>query len=224
MVRTSEKAPIETGPGLADQTAERIRQSLIAGKLVPGQQLSEASVSNSLDVSRNTLREAFRMLTHEGLLTQKPYRGVFVVVPSMASIVDIYRVRRMIECQAIGHAPPKHPASRFMRAAVEEAQLKREADDWPAVGTANMDFHAAVVALADSERLDRLYANISAELRLAFGLLDDAEYLHRPYVDLNAQILALYENDDPGAAAQALEDYLVLSERTVLASYARNLA
>ncbi|HWU46820.1 MAG TPA: GntR family transcriptional regulator [Humibacter sp.] len=224
MVRASEKAPIETGPGLADQTAERIRQSLIAGKLVPGQQLSEASVSNSLDVSRNTLREAFRMLTHEGLLTQKPYRGVFVVVPSMASIVDIYRVRRMIECQAIGHAPPKHPASRFMRAAVEEAQLKREADDWPAVGTANMDFHAAVVALADSERLDRLYANISAELRLAFGLLDDAEYLHRPYVDLNAQILALYENDDPGAAAQALEDYLVLSERTVLASYARNLA
>jgi DNA-binding GntR family transcriptional regulator len=223
VVRASEKAPIETGPGLADQTAERIRQSLIAGKLVPGQQLSEASVSNSLDVSRNTLREAFRMLTHEGLLTQKPYRGVFVVVPSMASIVDIYRVRRMIECQAIGHAPPKHPASRFMRAAVEEAQLKREADDWPAVGTANMDFHAAVVALADSERLDRLYANISAELRLAFGILDDAVYLHRPYVDLNAQILALYENDDPGAAAQALEDYLVLSERTVLASYARNL-
>lgn len=218
------KEPIEAGLGLADQTAERIRQLLIAGKLVPGQQLSEASVSDSLGVSRNTLREAFRMLTHEGLLTQKPYRGVFVAVPSIASIIDIYRVRRMIECQAIGHAPPKHPASRFMRAAVEEAHLKREEGDWAAVGTANMDFHAAVVALADSERLDRLYANISAELRLAFGLIADAEYLHRPYVDRNARILSLYESDDPPAAAQALEEYLVQSERTVLATYARQLS
>jgi DNA-binding GntR family transcriptional regulator len=207
----------------ADQAAERLRRLLITGDLVPGQRLSESAVSERLGVSRNTLREAFRVLTHERLLVHKPHAGVFVAVPSLAAIIDIYRVRRMIECQALRVAPARHPASRRMRAAVESAQVSRETDDWIAVGTANMAFHSAIVALADSDHLDRLYANISAELRLAFGLLDDPDYLHRPYLDRNAAVLELYSAGDSAGAAAALEDYLLQSERTVVAAYARRL-
>ncbi|MGY4858695.1 GntR family transcriptional regulator [Cryobacterium sp. AP23] len=205
----------------ADQAAESLRRLLIDGDFVPGQRLSESAVSVRLGVSRNTLREAFRMLTHERLLVHKPHAGVFVAVPSLASIIDIYRVRRMIECQALRTAPARHPASRRMRAAVESAQASRDADDWIAVGTANMAFHSAIVALADSDHLDRLYANISAELRLAFGLLDDPDYLHRPFLERNAAVLELYLAGDAAAAADALEDYLLQSERTIVAAYAR---
>jgi DNA-binding GntR family transcriptional regulator len=208
----------------ADQAAEKLRRLLIAGDLVPGERLSESAVSERLGVSRNTLREAFRVLTHERLLVHKPHAGVFVAVPSLASIIDIYRVRRMIECQALRSAPGRHPASRRMRAAVDAAGASRDADDWIAVGTANMAFHSAIVALADSDHLDRLYANISAELRLAFGLLDDPEYLHRPYVDRNAAVLELYLAGDSAGAAAALEDYLIQSERTIVAAYARQLS
>ena len=213
----------EDGNSRADQAAEGLRRLLIAGDLVPGQRLSETAVSDRLGVSRNTLREAFRMLTHERLLVHKPHAGVFVAVPSLASIIDIYRVRRMIECQALRSSPARHPASRRMRAAVESAQASRETDDWLAVGTANMEFHSAIVALADSDHLDRLYANISAELRLAFGLLDDPEYLHRPYVDRNAAVLERYLAGDSAGAASILEDYLLQSERTIVAAYARQL-
>ena len=207
----------------ADQAAEKLRRLLIAGDLVPGQRLSESVVSEGLGVSRNTLREAFRILTHERLLVHKPHAGVFVAVPSLASIIDIYRVRRMIECQALRSSPAGHPASRRMRSAVESAQASRDAGEWLAVGTANMEFHSAIVALADSDHLDRLYANISAELRLAFGLLDDAEYLHRPYVERNAAVLELYLAGDSGEAATVLDDYLLQSERTIVAAYARQL-
>ena len=213
----------EDGNSRADQAAEQLRRLLIAGDLVPGQRLSETAVSDRLGISRNTLREAFRMLTHERLLVHKPHAGVFVAVPSLASIIDIYRVRRMVECQALRSAPARHPASRRMRAAVESAQASRETDDWLAVGTANMEFHSAIVALADSDHLDRLYANISAELRLAFGLLDDPDYLHRPYVERNAAVLALYLAGDSAGAASVLEDYLLQSERTIVAAYARQL-
>ena len=213
----------EDGSSRADRAAEGLRRLLIAGDLVPGQRLSETAVSDRLGVSRNTLREAFRMLTHERLLVHKPHAGVFVAVPSLASIIDIYRVRRMIECQALRSSPARHPASRRMRAAVESAQASRETDDWIAVGTANMEFHSAIVALADSDHLDRLYANISAELRLAFGLLDDPDYLHRPYVDRNAAVLERYLAGDSAGAASILEDYLLQSERTIVAAYARQL-
>ena len=213
----------EDGNSRADQAAETLRRMLIAGDLVPGQRLSESAMSERLGVSRNTLREAFRVLTHERLLVHKPHAGVFVAVPSLASIIDIYRVRRMIECQALRTAPARHPASRRMRAAVESALASREADDWIAVGTANMEFHSAIVALADSDHLDRLYANISAELRLAFGLLDDPDYLHRPYVDRNVAVLELYLAGEATEAASVLDDYLLLSERTIVAAYARQL-
>ncbi|TFC04085.1 GntR family transcriptional regulator [Cryobacterium adonitolivorans] len=213
----------DDGNSRADRAAEKLRRLLTSGGLVPGQRLSESAVSERLGVSRNTLREAFRMLTHERLLVHKPHAGVFVAVPSLASIIDIYRVRRMIECQALLSAPARHPASRRMRAAVESAQASRDADDWIAVGTANMEFHSAIVALADSDHLDRLYANISAELRLAFFLLDDPDYLHRPYVELNVAMLDLYLAGEAAEAAAVLDDYLLKSERTIVAAYARQL-
>ncbi|KPF44640.1 GntR family transcriptional regulator [Rhizobium sp. AAP43] len=206
---------------LAPRLAEAIRDKLIAGELKPGQRLSEAALSADLDVSRNSLREAFRLLTKEGLLRHEPNRGVFVSTPSMASIIDIYRVRRMIECRALANAYPNHPAVARMRVAVESARAARDRKDWGVVGSDNMAFHAAIVDLADSRRLSDFYAQIAAELRLSFGLLHDPELLHAPYVELNAGILSMLEAGDPQAAAAALDAYLMQSERTVLAAFSR---
>lgn len=206
---------------LGETVIDEIRRKLVAGELKPGQRLSEAALAESLQISRNTLREAFRVLTQEGLLRHEPNRGVFVSVPDMATIVDIYRVRRLIECQALGQAYPRHPGALRMREAVNAAQHARDAQDWVAVGTANMVFHAAIVELADSPRLSAFYEQLSAELRLAFGLLKDPEFLHAPYLEMNATIITLLEEGQPAAACATLEAYLVQSERTLLAAYGR---
>jgi DNA-binding GntR family transcriptional regulator len=211
----------DTTSALAPRLAEQIRDKLIAGELRPGQRLSEAALSAGLDVSRNSLREAFRLLTKEGLLRHEPNRGVFVATPSMSSIIDIYRVRRTIECRAIANAYPNHPAVARMKTAVQHARAARDAKDWLTVGSQNMVFHAAIVDLADSQRLNVFYAQIAAELRLSFGLLDDPELLHAPYVDLNAAILEKLETGQTQEAATALETYLLQSERTVLAAFSR---
>ncbi|SMC98407.1 GntR family transcriptional regulator [Rhizobium sp. RU36D] len=211
----------DTTSALAPRLAEQIRDKLIGGELRPGQRLSEAALSADLAVSRNSLREAFRLLTKEGLLRHEPNRGVFVSTPSMASIIDIYRVRRMVECQALAGAYPNHPAVARMRAAVETAKAARDVRDWVKVGSANMAFHAAIVDLADSQRLNAFYAQIAAELRLSFGLLRDPDLLHAPYVDLNAAILEKLEAGKPDEAARSLEAYLAQSERTVLAAFSR---
>lgn len=203
--------------------AEELRQRITSGEFAPGQRLSEQTLSEQLGTSRNTLREVFRNLTKDGLLRHEPNRGVFVAEPSIASIIDIYRVRRLVECQALAQAYPRHPARKKMRTAVESGRDCSAAGDWVGVGTANMAFHLAVVELADSERLNLLFQSVLAELRLAFGLLRDPEFLHAPYVEMNLRILGLAESGDFPAAAAALLDYLVQSERIVLAVYARHL-
>ena len=203
--------------------ADTIRRQLIDGELRAGQRLSEALLSEQLQISRNTLREVFRGLVKEGLLLHEPNRGVSVVVPSIADIIDIYRVRRLIECQSLEKAWPLHPAHKRLKQAMDDATSARAAGDWRKVGSANMAFHAGIVALADSARLSAMFADIAAELRLAFGLLDDPEYLHAPFVDHNARLLQLFMDGQTSAAARELEAYLVQSERMVLAVYAREV-
>ena len=207
------------GESLTEQVAARLREQVTGGLLTPGQRLSEVRLAADLAISRNTLREVFRLLTREGLLRHEPNRGVFVAVPSMASILDIYRVRRMIELPALGQARPRHPAVMRMQAAVRQAEDAGQ--DWRVIGSANMEFHAAIVALTDSPRLMGFFAQVAAELRLAFGLLDSPELLHAPYVGRNADILSLLQSGRPAEAAAALEVYLGESERTVLAAFAR---
>lgn len=209
-------------PGnLSDRMAELMRQRIVRGEFTPGQRLSEASLSEELEISRNTLREVFRLLTQEGLLRHEPNRGVSVAEPDLAAIVDIYRVRRLIECQALAQAYPHHPAGAAMREAVEQALACSDQGDWPGVGTANMAFHRAIVALADSERLNAMFSRLMAELRLAFGRLRDPELLHRPYVAMNQGILQRYEAGDAAASAALLAEYLAQSERVMLAACGR---
>lgn len=208
---------------LGESITQELRRMLVEGELIPGQRLSEAALAESLNISRNTLREAFRVLTREGLLKHEPNRGVTVAEPDMASIIDIYRVRRFIECKAIAQGYPQHPGTLHMREAVEAGMRAREVKDWMALGTANMMFHKGIVELADSPRLVVFYGQISAELRLAFGLLDDPEFLHLPFLDMNAAILQCVESGKAGEATLMLENYLVQSERTVLAAYERSM-
>lgn len=207
--------------GLAEQTASRLRSDIIGGELPPGLRLSETKLAAELGVSRNTLREVFRLLTREGLLKHEPNRGVFVAVPSMATIIDIYRVRRLIEVPALAHAWPRHQAVVQMRAAVDKGLAARDAQDWRAVGSANMEFHAAVVALTDSTRLRAFFAQITAELRLAFGVLDSPERLHEPYIERNADILEKVRSGHQDQAAAQMRRYLDDSERVILEAFAR---
>ncbi len=210
--------PVQT---LAETVAARIREQVISGRLTPGSHLSEQTLSEELQVSRNTLREVFRMLTKEGLLRYEANRGVFVSTPSMSTIIDIYRVRRFIECPALAHAHPRHPGVSRMRAAVEEARRCREAKDWLGVGSADIAFHAAIVELADSPRMSSFYAQIALELRLVFGLLQDPEFLHGPFIDQNFEIVTELEAGRAVAASELLEAYLLRAERFILGAYAR---
>lgn len=226
MIASLAQEPILTAdtdltPSLAEQTAVRLRDSIVSGEIVPGQRLSETRLATTLNVSRNTLREVFRLLTREGLLRHEPNRGVFVATPSMASILDIYRVRRMIEVPAVAQAWPRHEAVGRMRLAVERAEALAQQADWRGVGSENIVFHSAIVALTDSPRLMAFYSQISIELRLTFGLLDNPEMLHAPYIALNRDIVDNVISGDTKTAAGLLDTYLGQSERTIMAAFAR---
>jgi DNA-binding GntR family transcriptional regulator len=84
-----------------------------------------------------------------------------------------------------------------------------------------MEFHRAIVELADSPRLNACFEMILAELRLVFGQLENNAHLHEPFVELNASLVTLIETGMILEAVDRLEAYLLQSERMVLAALQR---
>lgn len=206
----------------AERIADVLRRRITEGDLPPGSRLSEEQLVQALRVSRNTLRESFRLLTHEGLLVHRLHRGVFVRVLDEDDLVDLYRLRRTVEC-AVVRSLAVHDAGVLqpLRDAVSAAERAVATEDWRAVGTANMQFHCALVGLAGSRRLDEVMARLLAELRLAFSVVASPEQLHAPYVTRNRVLLALLAQGEVEQAARELDGYLDDSLAELLAAVRR---
>jgi DNA-binding GntR family transcriptional regulator len=207
----------------AERVADILRTRIAEGSFPPGTRLSEDSIGGALGVSRNTLREAFRLLTHERLLVHELNRGVFVRVLTVEDVEDIYRTRALVECavvRGLGEPPFDLDA---LAGAVEEGRRAAREGDWKAVGTANIHFHRELVALAGSERTDELMRSVFAELRLAFHIVDDPRRLHEPYMARNLQILGALQAGDREAAERLLAVYLADSLERVVEVYRRRV-
>ncbi|WP_169952906.1 GntR family transcriptional regulator [Microbispora sp. H11081] len=222
-VRLSAARPLFERAGAAELVADVLRENVIDGSLPPGTRLSEETIGNLLGVSRNTLREAFRLLTHENLLVHELHRGVFVRRLAAADVADIYAMRRVLETagvRAAATAPPE--AVREVGRQVDEGRAAAEAGDWVAVGTANMRFHRAIAALLSSPRVDESMARLLAELRLAFHVMGELRPFHEPYLEGNARIAALLAEGDPERAERELLAYFDAAQAQLLAAYAEH--
>jgi len=62
----------------AEHAADVLRRQIAQGRLRPGTRLREEQVSAAFSISRNTVREAFRLLSHERLVDHTLHRGVHV--------------------------------------------------------------------------------------------------------------------------------------------------
>ncbi|MEU9865835.1 GntR family transcriptional regulator [Streptomyces sp. NPDC047971] len=205
----------------AERVADILRTRIAEGFFPPGTRLSEDSIGGALGVSRNTLREAFRLLTHERLLVHQLNRGVFVRVLAVEDVADIYRTRRLVECAVVRGLGRPPFAVDGLAAAVEEGERAARAADWKGVSTANIHFHRELVALAGSARTDELMRGVLAELRLAFHVVDDPRGLHEPYLVRNREILEALLAGDHTTAERLLARYLDDSLTRIVEVYAR---
>lgn len=205
----------------AEWVADRLRERIIDGTLLPGIQLSEKHVGKALDVSRNTLREAFRLLTHEGLLDYRLHHGVFVRVLSSTEVTELYWLRSAVECAAIRALVPLSPG----RAAplydlVDAAEDLAVQDDWIAAGTANMRLHTDLVGLVGSSAADTVTRQVMAQVRLAFHSVNTPRQLHEPFIARNRLLLDRMVTGPAEDAVAYLTAYLADSEQTILAAIA----
>jgi DNA-binding GntR family transcriptional regulator len=200
----------------ADQVADVLRKMITSGDFAPGMPLPEIGLADSLGVSRNTTREALRVLAREGLVSRHMHRGAAVATLREEDIADIFRVRRALELKAVVASAEASPEQLDgLRAAVDELTDAARSGEWDRVIESDVLFHERLLSLLGSPRLDRFFQEIQGELRLCLALVDRHEDDPAPLVAEHRELCDLMQDGEPARCVQRLEAHLADSEEVL---------
>lgn len=161
-------------PKTAELVAQRIRRQIIRGELSEGESLpSETALIEQYGISRPTLREAFRVLEAEQLISVRRgarggarvhapravvaarYAGLVLEFEG-ATLADVYEARVLVESPCAALLAKRRTAADLARlwAGVEHGEAL--VDDRPRLIRHHTEFHALVVELAGNHTMNLL--------------------------------------------------------------------
>ncbi len=198
---------------VADQVATLLRQRILEGEFRPGTQLQELPLASSLGVSRNTMREAIRILSLEGLLRRSLHRGAAVSQLSLCDVQEIYQLRRMLELPAVLAArDPDAGLLQEIRSAVEQYELAVRERNWSRAVSHDLHFHSLLIRFHGNKRLESFYKNMLGELRVGMVLVDRSHDNPGALIPVHRKMCQLLTAGKLKQCAEVLEQHLEDSE------------
>lgn len=200
-----------------DRVADALRQAIFDGDLNPGDRLGEQVLSQRLGVSRNTIREALRILSTDGLAIHLPNKGVTVRSLSAAEVEDIFRARTVLEMEAARASVscPQNALDRLSEAMDAYAAAALSGNDSLAA-KAHVDFHVAMVAITGSDRLAGLERSLMQDLQVLIVAIDKSSDDLPNEVEKHRRLLSLFSARDPRGTARCLEEDLSHAKSFIL--------
>jgi DNA-binding GntR family transcriptional regulator len=158
-----QNATLEIPKTRSEQVYELLRERILDQEIKPGDILMEVPVSDALNVSRTPVREAFRLLQHEGLVRKNPKGGVQVTELTLEELQEVSDLRTVLEVYAIQLA-----CERITEKEIAELEdvitdiskaLERSAEGKEPVsrtlGALSVKFHGILYDAAKSDHLKR---------------------------------------------------------------------
>jgi DNA-binding GntR family transcriptional regulator len=180
-------------PTLVDSVANAIRESILTGRVTPGERLVESELARELYVSRGSVREALAFLAKEGIVENIPRRGKFVPGLTVRLLDELYSLRIVLEPYAASRVITMltDSAEQRLEAAVEAIGVAASAGDERQVARCDLAFHHLLYELADHDLLMQAWQEtISGKLQILLNVstrtlasLSDAERQHRQLLD-----------------------------------------
>lgn len=204
------KRTLERHSSLRDQAYDAIKHMIITCQLRPGEILSEAVVSATLDIGRTPIRRAIDSLVSDGLVEVMPRKGSIVKPVSFDEILNIIDIRIVNESFCVRMA-----ASGAGPEVV--AQLKRNLDamlrsarhgEIETIARLDREFHALIAGAARNSIMSDLLSNLhDRSARLWFiSLRANEQYLR--VCDEHAAIIDGIGRQDPDLAERAMRAHI----------------
>jgi DNA-binding FadR family transcriptional regulator len=191
LTRASSNGPIDVRvPKTAELVAIHIRKQIVRGELQQGDALpTENALMEEFSISRPTLREAFRILESEGLITVRrgAQGGARVQVPSAehaagyaglvlqhrgTTVADVLSVRSLVEAPAARLVAERRDRKRC----ADELEVVLDEIDPTKTPERFSDFNARLVEMTGSETLMLITAMLEHIVRRAA-----LSFVHTPH-------------------------------------------
>lgn len=205
---------------------DRLRQRILAGEWDDGAQLRQEALSRELGVSRVPVREALRQLEAEGLVTIIDNRGAVVSQLSLPEVVELLRVRVLLECDLLLEAVPRQTSADLAEAELllsryEDALVAGDVASW---GQYNEAFHLALYRAAARPQtlalVQQLHNRTDRYTRMQILLTDFSERARQEH----RHLLELCRSKDAIGAAAFLRQHILGAEEALEAWFSQRAA
>lgn len=149
------------------EAADRLRDMILEGELLPGERITEQALCDRMGLSRTPLREAMKVLTAEGLVVLQPNRGASVAEFSPKDIEDTFRVIGALEALAgdLACLNAGDDDVAEIRAMHYQMALHRTRKEMLEYFKLNQQIHEKIVALSRNEVLIDTHKRLNARMR-----------------------------------------------------------
>lgn len=144
---------------LKENVTELLRQSIIDGTLLSGEELNQAQIAERLGISRGPVREALGQLEQEGLIRSIPYKGVIVTPLNPSYIQELYSLRSALETFALrtGMEYDDPEDLKNLHHIVNDMRKAARAQDSKALSRLDLSFHSSIIRMARHSLLERAW-------------------------------------------------------------------
>lgn len=194
---------------LRDDVYRRLRDLIVDGTLVPGEQLKDGELATWLGVSRTPVREALLRLAQGGLVVARPGRSTVVSSLDVRATRDARDVIAAMHALAVREAVPHFTAADLdaMRDAARRFAAALDAGDIDAALRADDELHDIPVTVAGNRAIATVLEQFMPVLRrierVRFASADG-----RRSPDRHEELIRLCDvGDVEGAAAVAFDTW-----------------
>ena len=140
---------------LRDVVFNTLREAILKGELKPGERLMEMHLATKLGVSRTPIREAIRMLEHEGLAVTIPRKGAQVAKMTEKDLQDVLEVRAALDALAVVCACRRMTDAQFveLKEAMKAFEDATRTEDVRKIVETDEAFHDVIYASAENPKL-----------------------------------------------------------------------
>ena len=200
----------------SDRISGELRQMIIEGSLLPGEQLAEARLAELLGVSRAPVREALQQLVQQKLLVTVPNKGATVVSFSASDVWEIYDARCALESHAAARIFDNGPVARAkaadaLRSVLTDLRSAVKGGDHRQISAADLEFHTVLVAASDNSRLTDAYSILSAQALACINRLEIAIPSGHEVIDDHELLIDALAGSERETLLKAISDHLSLA-------------
>ncbi len=196
----------------AQQIAEVLRTSIIAGRFEPGERLIETALSAELGTSRGPVREALRQLENEGLVMSLPYRGAVVLGVSDDEVQGVLiPIRLTVERYSFERALDVMTEADFAEMAKQVWLMEQaaKAGDLGKAVEADLRFHDIVISTSGQTHTLQIWRSIWPRIRAYFYRYGRGRSLEI-MADEHRQLLDAMQTRDPEIVLELLEKHIAV--------------